>query len=233
MTTILTIRNETTGSILMCSDSQVTSGNLKLPLSYEKILIVGDLLLGGSGSISEIQYLSKEIKRIIQIKKINADIENIYPTIEEFEDELSSFLFQVSFSTTIKDFESDFLVGGFSEIKNKNLIYNIGSDGSSIEIPHFFAIGSGSELGLSQLQNLYENNFEEKLNDYELSKLLRNILLSVSKLDIFTNAKFRVFGIDNQGHTFKMDFDNNKQQSQKKTERRKKNGKKRATKRNK
>ncbi len=200
MTTILSFCNENTGSILMLGDSQVSQGHLKLPIFFQKIVEIGSsILLASSGSVADSQFLSKEILKSLQIKKIISNDKNLDKIdIQEISQELSEWLFLQNRSYYQRPFESSFLLSGYSQGDEKNILYSVDSDGSIINLP-FFAIGSGSELCLASLSSLYESNKIQKLSDDEIAAIMSNILFEATKLDCFTNSIYNVVAIDKNG----------------------------------
>jgi 20S proteasome alpha/beta subunit len=202
MTTIQTFYNEHTGSVLMLADSQITSSHLKISSSsFQKISIIGSsLLLGGSGSVADAQFLSKEILKTLQVKKIiSDDSENLNVIdVREFGSELSSWLYSQNRSMYSKSFESSFLLAGFNQKEKRNEIYSCDFDGSLIDLK-YGSVGSGSELCLANLQNLYTSNKKLKLNDEQVAETMASFLWEVCNLDIYTNQYYKILYVNKDG----------------------------------
>jgi len=193
MTTIVGLC--TSDYVILTADSQITTGNLKLPLSYKKIQIPAyGLMIAASGSVGVCQNLSKVALRLVKHAKIDAD-QDITPISP---DEFAKVLSELNFSLPLK-FDhfssSDFLIAGSSNGTPK--LFCVGLDGSTIESNTFYSIGSGSQLAISLLSTNYNPKDDFKVAAGKLLKIMNE----VCKSDIYTNAKVDCFICHKNGKT--------------------------------
>lgn len=212
MTTILLIKTNT--AIFIAGDSQVTSGHIKLPDGFPKIIRVGNCLVAGTGSVGNIQQVLKRAKLNLKIRNVisekNADL--ICPR------ELSNHIADLNFELPLeyKHYSPfSYLIGGVDE---DGIIesFSVGDDGSMIEVETFFADGSGRDLALSILHQ----NYKKDLTDDQAISLIMESLFQSSERDLYTNNKVHIFKISPEGIVFVNDILNkqkeNKIQSEKK-----------------
>lgn len=181
MTTIICLRTNET--LFLASDMQITEGNLKLPFLYEKIVRVGDILVAGSGSVGNLQQLLRLTLKNLYINKasqLSFDKINV--------EELANALAETNFSLPLEHKHYSpfsYIVAGGEHL------FSVGFDGSLIEIPTYYCIGSGSQLALSVL----ERNYKPDLKDDEAIGLILNALGSSHTLDNFTGLNCQIYGI--------------------------------------
>jgi len=207
MTTIGTILNRVTGTYFLIADRQVSAGNLRLPLLFPKIIQVGNILVAGTGSVAEIQQLTKRIKKEIEVKKIIADIPEMPIDVNTFTEELTELLFDVSHSISFNPMQSNFIIAGYSEKEEKTKAVSISSDGSEIFIPGYYADGSGQDFLLGKLQTLWNENEILKLNDLDFVFRLNNFMVECSGVDLYTNQYPEIYGVKIDGAIVKYDLD--------------------------
>lgn len=180
--------------ILMAADSQVTQGHLKLPFPVSKIFMVGNsCLIGGTGSLGNIQQVSDLVLKELKVQKILAGDDDLNLTC----DEVSKHLAELNFSIPLehKHFSPfGFLTAGFDS-QNKLVAFTVGDDGSKLEIPSFFSDGSGSELALS----LLASNYQLKHSKETAAGLIVSILRECSSQDVFTDNSIQMYCVDNLG----------------------------------
>lgn len=191
MTTIISIR--TKNSVFIGADTQVSEGNIKLPFLYPKIKQIGEnILIGGSGGVGNLQQvLNRAIKNLFLGSILS---ENYYfeISLKSLVRELSNLNFELPLE--YKHFSPfSFLLVGNEE--GKNFIYSVGDDGSSLEIPTYYSIGSGCQLALGLLNNQY--SFE--MSDEEVITLLYEVFKQINKSDIYTNDSLNILMIDKKG----------------------------------
>lgn len=181
MTTITAIRGK--NFVVLGADSQVTSGNLKLPFPYKKILVEGNNLIAGAGSVGNLQQLLKIALRNLRINKVATDNLSLIPTM----DELCSHLADLNFSLPLehKHFNPfSFVIAGLDD-KFKPAVCCVGDDGSLIQIPNYYSIGSGSDYALSIIGKFYT----PEITKADAISLTLNALTESNKNDCFTNSK--------------------------------------------
>lgn len=182
MTIILCWRSK--DFMFLAGDSRVVEGNTALPIKVRKIFPIGDnLLLGGAGSVGSIQQLSKLALRNVQISKVVLDIDPSVISPLELSDELANLNFQLPLEH--RHFNPfGFLVCGYNPFLQTFEAYSVSDDGSTLPIEDYFALGSGSHLAYS----LLEEHFNEGLSKEEVSGLLIWIIQEVSKRDLSVSS---------------------------------------------
>lgn len=194
MTTIIGIKTET--SVLIASDSQVTSGNVKLPFPYRKIEQVGhNILVGGSGTCGGLQQILKRSLRSIQTSKILSDDFSL----EIEPSRLSSEIANTSYDLDLvyKKFESfSLLIAGFKDNGDNtltNTLDYVDNSGAVLSVPNYYVIGSGSDLALG----LLNEHYNPKMKDDEAITLLFTILGRVTQSDVYTDGLLQIYCISN------------------------------------
>lgn len=173
---------------LVASDTQVSQGNLKLPLRYSKIARLTDsILVGSAGSVSESQILPRQCLRSLRQARVSLDLESDDIHLNDFVREFAEYLF--SLRLKLKHYSpNSFIIAGLDEHAQPTIL-SLDGDGSLLKIPSFWAIGSGSELALSVLNNGYDENHILK----DALKLVMDALASSTSFDIFTNNQFEIY----------------------------------------
>lgn len=214
MTTLIAVKNKET--LFLAGDSQTTSGNIKLPLSSQKIQVVSkNILVGGAGGVGNLQQVLKRTLRNIYYEKsfsntgFDFDID-----VDYFVNALASFNFE--FPLEYKNFSPfGYLVGGVDK-NQQNIIYSVDSDGSLISFEDYYAEGSGRDMALSMLRD----KFKEGMTDEETLRMICEIYTSIDGLEIYTNQEIKILALkDGVVHKITEDFSEYfKQDSEKKLE---------------
>lgn len=179
MTTIICAKCKE--GFILVSDMQVGTGHLRLPLHYSKIRNVENrILIGGAGSVAETQQLSNKVLRQQRVDKAMGDISHTPINPDNFINSFCETLFNLNLQYRKACF-SEFLVCGFDEDENI-FCSNISGDGARIDIPSFYAIGSGSELALGTLAK----NWRENLTKKETIELCLEAMGTANGLDVYT-----------------------------------------------
>jgi proteasome beta subunit len=187
MTTLVGMKIETPEKsfVLLGSDGQLTSGSFKHPFQFKKILVEGSCLIGGTGSLGQIQNIVRLAKRNIRLDRVMNEDLNLNLTLSQLVKELS----QMNFSLPLeyKAFNPfGFMLGGIGDDGQPELV-SVGDDGSVIH-GDFFADGSGSPYAWSVLNSKYASD----LSLVEASNIIFECLNQSSQLDIYSNNKFEV-----------------------------------------
>lgn len=198
-TTIGCFYNEHTGSWLIFADRQITEGHRIMQGDFSKIYVVGNSsLMAGTGSVSDIQNLSKRVYKHHQMQRLwNDDDLNI--DVGTFVKGLSEYLYDLKLDNYFVDICSDFIVCGFDPNTEKPQAYSISSDGALIEIETFYSNGSGSSYCLPQLKNIWDSG--TKMTDLQLAEDLRSAVIQTSKIDLYTNDQVDIYIITKEGKT--------------------------------
>lgn len=183
MTTIIGLKGK--DFIMIAVDSQITSGNLKLPFPYQKIQIVDNNLIAGAGSVGSLQQILDLAIRNIRVSKVFDGSD--YPVIElkDLVKELASLNFNLPLEH--KNYNSfSYLMAGVKD--ETPTLYLIGDDGSRIEVPTYLSEGSGSQLAMSIIGCGYKDNLTEQ----EAYGLMVEALKQSNKHDNYTNNQIQV-----------------------------------------
>ena len=188
MTTLVGFRG--INFVIIGADSRVTEGNIKIPFPYQKITPVGESnLVAGAGGVGNLQRILQIAIRNIRISKASEDFSNVNPSYSDIVKQLADLNFSIPLEH--KHYSPfGFLVAG---VDNKNIpsLSAVGDDGSILNIPSFYAEGSGSNFAFSILQKEYY----EKINLKEALLLGHASLLSASELDSFTDDNIQLFAL--------------------------------------
>ncbi len=178
MTTILCWKCKE--GFFLAADSQVVEGGIKFPSEFKKLIPVNrNVVCGGAGSVGSIQQLLKISVRNLKIKKIHSDEETTSFSPKELSEELAELNFHLPLE--YKSFNAfSFVIAGFDYSTETFQGFSIGEDGSLVEISKYYALGSGSHLGLSLLSEHYNLD----LPSDEAAGVLFHILRKVSEIDL-------------------------------------------------
>lgn len=190
MTTLVGLRGK--DFVILGSDSQVSEGNLKVPFPQDKILRVGDVLIGGTGSLGDLQQLLKRALRELYVSKIISDDYDVGISPTKLSNALADMSFDLRLS--FKTYEPfSYMIGGVEETAFK--LFTIEESGSVLDIPNFYSDGTGKALALSSLSQGYHPDITKE----QAVSLAFTSLLSSGEFDIFTDNLCRVFLIDKEG----------------------------------
>lgn len=192
MTTILGLRTNTTA--YLASDTQVTEGNRKMPLEFNKIFPITDkIVVASCGSVGEIQQIIEIVLKEVYHNKINSQRLMISPlNLEMSQEEFVGGLAEINFTYPLqfKQFSSSsyLVMGNTSE---KATFYAVDASGSQIEIPYYYADGSGGDYALS----LLADGYKEDMTDEQAEDLIYRALRSSHKIDIYTGKMIQLYKI--------------------------------------
>lgn len=179
MTTISALKGK--DFIIIGSDSQVSLGNIRLPFPYKKIERVGSNLIAGTGSVGNLQRVLSLALRDIRINRVAVDNLDLNPCLNE----LAKKLAELNFSLPLEHKHYNpfsFLIGGLDDEENPALV-SVGDDGSIINVPTYYADGSGMDFALTTLGQSYHSDISKE----EAGRLIFNSLSQSTKHDIYTN----------------------------------------------
>lgn len=187
MTTVIGIRLN--DAVILAADTQCTAGNVKVPTAFKKVTQISPrLLLASAGSVGTCQHMADECLRTIKLGKILSDSDPTEIDPFEFARSLGSLNFRMPLDH--KSFSpSSYLLAGITSAGEIQL-FSIDDDGGYISHETFWSIGSGSQLALSQVKEVYDS----KADPIQMAETLVKILSNVSDLDAYTNASINVFG---------------------------------------
>lgn len=190
-TTIVAIRHE--GGIVFAADMQSTSGHLVTNSKERKVhQLIDHVLVGASGTVSDIQKLKAEVRSELQY--LNEQYDAILSVRG-----VSQFFSEICYRWTKSLFymEASFLIGGKGSTGLG--LYEVSSDGACSEVKEFSVLGSGGQLALGVLENMYRPG----LSYEEAKEVAVRAVQAAMKRDVYTGGSIEVFGI-NEEETWKV-----------------------------
>ncbi|MBN2141762.1 proteasome subunit beta [Candidatus Woesearchaeota archaeon] len=142
--------------IVMAADKRATAGHFIANKNVDKVVPVTDrIAVTVSGTVSDIQYITKLLKAELKLKDIRSSRES---TVKEAANLLTELVYNnVRKFSTIPGI-THFLLGGADE----NLhLYDLYMDGSISEIDDFVSSGSGSVMAYGVLEASYKPGLTE------------------------------------------------------------------------
>lgn len=179
--------------VVMASDRQVTGGHsLVSNKDFKKTNAINDyLVVGWAGMVSGAQRLTKIVSAELKLKELRSKTR---PSVNQ----AANLVASVSYSgirqpSMIPDIVSTF-VGGFNE-DGTTEIYEIGPDGSLMQVKDYASTGSGMPYVLG----LLERQFKKGLTVKEGVELAKEALLSSTQRDVFSGYGIDIFAITKDG----------------------------------
>jgi len=206
-TTIFVVKNLKTNTWNIVADCQVSAGSMILQQPFKKVFRINSkTLVAGSGSVAQIQNIVQLANRKLKSRAghhtdlIFSEDEKDNDSevdVQELAQEMAEILFNFSMDVHFETIESSFIIMGWDDRKKKVLCFEIGGDGSVMQIKsNYCSIGSGSVYAYPLIQHFSEN---VECEDEEFQQNLYHILSRVSKFDVFTNDSSLVYSIDKNG----------------------------------
>lgn len=191
--------------IVLGADKRVTSGYLISNKRFEKILQISDTIaVTVAGTVSDIQLLVKYIKAEIKLKELRTQRE---VTVKEAVHLLAMFVYGNIRKYSIITGVAHFIVGGKDSSGFHG--YDIGPDGSIIEIDDYTSSGSGSVLAYGVLETLYKPNMTidegVKLAVKAVNAAVQRDIASGNGVDVISITKDGVKKAHSQLLTYKLE----------------------------
>lgn len=140
--------------IIMAADKRATGGGMILNKRVKKILPITDkIAVTTAGVVSDVQLLAKLLKAELQLKNIQT---NRVSTVKESANLLAGMVYNTFRRPSMVMSIASFMLGGND--KEGCHIFELGIDGSVMEIDEFASDGSGSVFALGVLETLYKKN---------------------------------------------------------------------------
>lgn len=181
--------------ILIASDTQVTSGHIRMPDPFTKILDVENstTVIGGTGDIGLVQQSMNWAIKELKVSKIMAGAKEIYMGSEEISEALANLNFQLPLE--YKHFSPhSFIVCGL-DLSNRLKGFCVGSDGSNIPLESYYSDGSGQEVSLGLLSKYYNPTYDRD----KVIRIIIKIFREACKTDVFTNNEIMIKMISDKG----------------------------------
>lgn len=191
MTTIVGIKLKE--GLVIGSDSQLTEGASK-ELNYGKIHMLGNIFFSGAGDVDYILKVKQELEKNYNEKNF------------QNQNEVKS-LFEIAIKTINKnygfktDMYSEFIFGAAIGINNKKefFLYRINNYHKfALEIPNYYAIGSGKIFAKYILKRMWKDT----LNINDTLKLTIYIISEVKTIDQYTSSPINIASFSNKGYKF-------------------------------
>jgi len=177
--------------VVIAADRRMTMGYMIAHKKFQKIIPLNeDMALTIAGMVSDAQLLTKIIKAQLRLDTIRR---NKKPSVKETANIVGSLVY-----SNIRKFSTipgvvGFLLGGRDELGYH--IYEIGPDGSTMELDDYVCDGSGSEFAIG----LLESNYSKDLNVDEGVKLAVKALNSALQRDIASGSGYDIYIINKDG----------------------------------
>jgi len=179
--------------VVMASDRQVTLGSAMVSdKNFTKSNKINDyLVISWAGQVSGAQRLSKVIAAELKLKELKS---RSRPNVKQ----AANLVANVSYSSIrqpsmIPNIVAT-IIGGFNEDKTSE-IYQIGPDGSLIEIKDYQSTGSG----MPYVMGLLERQYKEDINVKEGIELAKEALKSSTQRDVYSGYGIDIFTITKEG----------------------------------
>lgn len=170
--------------IILAADRKATAGTMIVDKKAKKIhKIANKMALTTSGSVSDLQLLTKLITAELSLKRYRTELES---SADEAAHLLSGLVYSNVRRLTLIPGITHFILGGHD--KEGFHIYDIFADGSISKVDKYYSSGSGSVFALGVLDTLYKDEMSAKeavaLAKKALSAALQRDSASGEGLDI-------------------------------------------------
>jgi len=179
--------------VVMASDRQVTLGSAMVSdKNFTKSNKINDyLVISWAGQVSGAQRLSKVIAAELKLKELKS---RSRPSVKQ----AANLVANVSYSSIrqpsmIPNIVAT-IIGGFNEDETAE-IYQIGPDGSLIQVKDYQSTGSGMPYVMGLLERQYKENITVK----EGIELAKESLKSSTQRDVYSGYGIDIFTITKEG----------------------------------
>jgi proteasome beta subunit len=176
--------------IILAADKRATAGNFIANKNIDKVIPVTEkIAVTTSGTVSDIQLITKILKAELKLKNIRSDRES---TVKEAASLLTDIVYN-----NIRKFSAipgitHFLLGGADrELR----LYDLYPDGSITEVDDFVSSGSGSVMAYGVL----EASYKPALSEQEGSDLAIKAISAAIQRDSASGEGIDVFVINKAG----------------------------------
>jgi proteasome beta subunit len=176
--------------IILAADKRATAGNFIANKNIDKVLPVTErIAITTSGTVSDIQLLTKILKAELKLKNIRSDRE---PTVKEAAMLLTDIVYNnIRKYSTIPGI-THFLLGG----ADRDLrLYDLWPDGSISDVDDFVSSGSGSVMAYGVL----EANYKQGLSEQEGVDLALKAISAAIQRDSASGEGIDIFVIKKEG----------------------------------
>ena len=144
--------------IILAADRRATAGTMIVDKKAKKIhTIAKKMALTTSGSVSDLQLLTKIVTAELSLKRYRTELES---STDEAANLLAGLVYSNIRRLTMIPGITHFILGGHDS--NGFRIYDIFADGSISEVDTYYSSGSGSVFALGVLDTLYKEEMSAK-----------------------------------------------------------------------
>lgn len=177
--------------VLLAADRRVTRGHEVVGREFKKIHALGDnILTTWAGSVSDIQRLTKLISAEVRLMELKLRRK---VKVKEAASLLNAMVYGNIRNPSMIVPITAFIVGGYDS--SGAHIFNIGPDGTIVEIDTFVSTGSGSNFAISVLEDGYKREMTVK----EGIELVRRSLNVALLRDSASGNGFHIYSITKDG----------------------------------
>ena len=175
--------------IVLAADKRATSGYLIAWKKFDKVIQITDsIAVTVAGTVSDVQLLTKYLKAELKLKDIRTGRET---TLKEASSLLANFTYNNIRKFSIIPGITHFIMAG--KDPSGLHLYDIGADGSIVEVDDYISSGSGSVMAFGVLETLYKKGLsvEEgvKLAAKGINAAVQRDAASGNGIDIVTITK--------------------------------------------
>ena len=175
--------------IVLAADKRATSGYIVAHKKFDKIINISDsIAVTVAGTVSDVQLLAKYIKAELKLRQIRTDRES---TVKEAANLLSMMVYNNIRKMSMIPGIAHFVLGG--KDKHGYHVFDLGPDGSIVEVDDFISSGSGSVMAYGVLETLYKKDLTVdeavKLAVKCVNAALQRDSASGSGIDVVTISK--------------------------------------------
>lgn len=175
--------------LVLAADKRATYGYIVSYKKFEKIMPVTDnIAVTVAGTVSDVQLLTRFLKAELKLKDIRTGRET---NVKEAASLLANFVYSNIRKLSLIPGISHFVMGGKDSTGFH--LYDLGADGSIVEIDDYISSGSGSVMAFGVLETLYKKGLtvEEgvKLAAKAINAAVQRDIASGNGIDIVTITK--------------------------------------------
>ena len=191
--------------LVLAADKRATYGYLISYKKFDKIMgITDNIAVTVAGTVSDVQLLTKYLKAEIKLKDIRTSRET---TVREASSLLANFVYNNIRKFSVIPGISHFVMGGIDS--SGFHLYDIGADGSIVEMDDYISSGSGSVMAFGVFETLYKKGLSVdegvKLAAKAINAAVQRDIASGNGIDIVTVTKDGVRKVFSKELEFKIE----------------------------
>lgn len=176
------------GGVVIGTESQATAGYMVATKQAQKVFEINQYACATiSGGVADCQYVINQLKALSRLKEIE---EGKSPDPKYIANLTRNILFQGR-----SYFLSMMIVGGYSNKKNKGILYGVDLLGTLFKEKKFISFGSGSPFSLGVL----EADWKESLSKSEGIDLIKTAISASRERDAASGFHIQICTIDKDG----------------------------------